>query len=148
MPVTATPVFAQTPYTVSVSLTAQTACTTRAPTATASLAAANIIQFVPTSTNGTRIDYIKVNAASTSITSATVANLVQIWNWDATNAFLMDEIPVSAVTPSTTAASFTTTYSFANGLYLPSANRLYISVTVATSAATTALTATAFGALL
>jgi len=148
MPVTATPVFAQTPYTVSVSLTAQTACTTRAPTATASLAAANIIQFVPTSTNGTRIDYIKVNAASTSISSATVANLVQIWNWDATNAFLMDEIPVSAVTPSTTAASFTTTYSFANGLYLPSANRLYISVTVATSAATTALTATAFGALL
>jgi len=148
MPVTATPVFPQTPYSVSVSLTVQTACTTRAPTATASLAAANIIQFVPTSTNGTRIDYIKVYAASTSITSATVANLVQIWNWDATNAYLTDEIPVSAVTPSTTAAGFNTTYSFANGLYLPPANRLYISVTVTTAAATTALTATAFGALL
>lgn len=148
MPVTATPVFAQTPYSVSVGLTAQTACTTRAPTATAGLAAANIIQFVPTSTNGTRIDYIKVAAASTSITAATVANLVQIWNWDGTTAYLTDEIPVSAVTPSTTAAGFTTIYSFANGLYLPAANRLYVSVTVTTAAATTALSATAFGALL
>ena len=148
MPVTANPVFPQTPYSVSLSLTAQTACTTRAPTATASLAGANIIQFVPTSTNGTRIDYIKVVAASSSITSATAANLVQIWNWDGTTAYLIDEIPVSAVTPSTTAAGFSTFYSYANGLYLPSANRLYASVTVTTVANTTALTATAFGALL
>jgi len=148
MPVTSTPVFAQTPYSVSVSLAAQTACTTRAPTATASLAAANIIQFVPTSTNGCRIDYILVKSASTSITAATAANLVQIWNWDATNAYLTDEIPVTAVTPSTTAAGFTTTYTFANGLFLPAANRLYISLTVTTTASTTALTATAFGALL
>lgn len=148
MAVTATPVFAQTPYSVSLSLTAQTACTTRAPTATASLAAANIIQFVPTSTNGCRIDYIKVVAASSAITSATAANLVQIWNWDATNAYLIDEIPVSAVTPSATAAGFTTIYAYANGLYLPAANRLYASVTVTTVANTTALTATAFGALL
>jgi len=148
MAVTATPVFAQTPYSVSANLTAQTACTTRGPTATASLAGANIIQFVPTSTNGTRVDYIKVVAASTSITAATAANLVQIWNWDGTNAYLTDEIPVSAVTPSTTAAGFTTTYAYANGLYIPSANRLYVSVTVTTTASTTALTATAFGALL
>lgn len=148
MPVTATPVFAQTPYSVSVSLAAQTACTTRAPTATASLAAANIIQFVPTSTNGARIDYIVVKGSSSSITAATAANLVQIWNWDGTNAYLTDEITVSAVTPSATAASFSTTYTFANGLYLPAANRLYVSVTVTTTASTTALAATAFGALL
>jgi len=148
MAVTASPVFAQTPYSVSVNLTAQTACTTRAPTATASLAGANIIQFVPTSTNGCRIDYILVKAASSSITSATAANLVQIWNWDATNAYLTDEIPVSAVTPSTTAAGFSTIYTYANGLYLPAANRLYVSVTVTTVANTTALSATAFGALL
>lgn len=148
MPVTATPVFAQTPYSVSVSLAAQTACTTRAPTATASLAGANIIQFVPTSTNGCRIDYILVKSASSSITSATAANLVQIWNWDGTTAYLTDEIPISAVTPSATAAGFSTTYIFANGLFLPAANRLYVSVTVTTVANTTALTATAFGALL
>jgi hypothetical protein len=148
MAVTSTPVFAQTPYSVSVNLTAQTACTTRGPTATASLAGANIIQFVPTSTNGARIDYILVKAASTSITAATAANLVQIWNWDGTTAWLTDEIPVSAVTPSTTAAGFSTIYSYANGLYLPSTNRLYVSLTVTTTASTTALTATAFGALL
>lgn len=148
MPVTATPVFAQTPYSVSLSLAAQTACTTRAPTATASLAAANIIQFVPTSTNGARIDYIIVKGSSSSITAPTAANLVQIWNWDGTTAFLTDEILVSAVTPSTTAPSFSTTYTFANGLYLPAANRLYASVTVTTTASTTALVATAFGALL
>ena len=148
MAVTSTPVFAQTPYSVSVSLAAQTACTTRAPTATASLAGANIIQFVPTSTNGCRIDYILVKSASSSITAATAANLVGIWNWDGTTAYLTDEIPVSAVTPSTTSAGFSTTYTFANGLYLPAANRLYVSLTVTTTASTTALTATAFGALL
>jgi hypothetical protein len=112
------------------------------------LAAANIIQFVPTSTNGCRVDYILVKSASTSITAATVANLVQIWNWDSTTAYLTDEIAVSAVTPSTTSAGFTATYNFANGLYLPAANRLYVSLTVTTTASTTALTATAFGALL
>ena len=52
MSVTPTPVFAQSPSITSVTLAAQTACTTRAPTATASLAGANIIQFVNTSTNG------------------------------------------------------------------------------------------------
>jgi hypothetical protein len=148
MAVSSTPVFAQTPYSVSASLTAKTACTTRAPTVTASLAAANITIFVPTSTNGCRIDYILVKSASTSITAATAANLVQIWNWDGTTAYLTDEIQVSAVTPSTTSPGFTTTYNYANGLFLPAANALYVCITVTTTAATTALTATAFGALL
>ena len=59
MPVTSTPIFAQAPYFVAKTLAAQTACTTRGPTATASLAAANIIEVVPTSTNGLRIDAIQ-----------------------------------------------------------------------------------------
>ena len=66
MPVTSTPIFAQAPYFVAKTLAAQTACTTRGPTATASLAAANIVEVVPTSTNGLRIDSIQVNACSTS----------------------------------------------------------------------------------
>ena len=65
MAVTATPIFAQTPYAKSLTLAAQTACTTRAPTATASLAGANITAFVPTSTNGLRIDSIQVNNCTT-----------------------------------------------------------------------------------
>ena len=148
MAVTATPIFAQTPYMVSVSLTAQTAATTRAPTVTASLAAANIIQFVPTSTNGTRIDWIKVKASGTGITTANAANLVHIWQWDGTTAWLNDEIVVSAVTPAATVTpSFETVYYYKDGLILPAAFKLYVSVTVTTTAAGTALVATAAGGL-
>ena len=132
MPVTATPIFAQTPYAKTLTLAAQTACTTRAPTATASLAGANITAFVPVSTNGLRIDSIQVNA-------------VGIWMWDGTTAFMILEIAVTAVTPSTTSASFTTTYTFSAPLVLPAAFALYASTTVTTTAAGTALQVTAFG---
>ena len=145
MPVTATPIFAQTPYAKTLTLAAQTACTTRAPTATASLAGANIIAFVPVSTNGLRIDSIQVNAVGTSISTANAANLVDIWMWDGTTAFMILEIAVTAVTPSTTAASFTTTYTFPAPLVLPAAFALYASTTVTTTAAGTALQVAAFG---
>ena len=110
MAVTATPIFAQTPFASSLSMTAQTACSTRAPTATASLAGANIIEFVTTSTNGLRIDSIQVNACGASMTTANAANIVGIWLWDGTTARLINEILVTAVTPSASAtAAFTTT---------------------------------------
>lgn len=145
MAVTATPIFAQTPYAKSVTLAAQTACSTRAPTATASTAAANIIAFVPASTNGLRIDSIQVNACGTGISTANAANVVGIWVDDATTAFLLVEIPVTAVTPSTTAAAFTVTYTFPLPLNLPAAFVLKASVGVTTTAAGTALQVTAFG---
>lgn len=148
MSVTPTPVFAQSPSITSVTLAAQTACTTRAPTATASLAGANIIQFVNTSTNGLRIDSIKVQACSSSITAATAANIVQIWIWDGTTAWLNDEILVTAVTPSTTAAAFSTIYTYAQPLILPPTYKLYVSLTVTTTASTTALLVTANGGAL
>lgn len=145
MAVTATPIFAQTPYSKTLSLVAQTACTTRAPTATASLAGANITAFVPASTNGLRIDSIQVNAVGTSITTANAANIVGIWMWDGTTAFLIQEIAVTAVTPSTTTAAFTTTLNFTQPLVLPAAFALYASTTVTTTSAGTALQVTAFG---
>ena len=146
MAVTATPIFAQTPYAVSLSMTAQTACSTRAPTATASLAGANIIAFVPTSTNGLRIDSIQVNACGTGITTANAANIVGIWLWDGTNARLINEILVTAVTPSASAtAAFTTTLVYTQPLNLPAAFTLYASVGVTTTAAGTALMVSAFG---
>ena len=145
MAVTSTPIFAQTPYAKTLTLVAQTACTTRAPTATASLAGANITAFVPISTNGLRIDSIQVNAAGTGITTANAANLVDIWLWDGTTAFMILEIAVTAVTPSTTAAAFTTTYTFPAPLVMPAAFALYASTTVTTTAAGTALQVTAFG---
>ena len=145
MAVTSTPIFAQTPYAKTLTLVANTACTTRAPTATASLAGANIIAFVPASTNGLRIDSIQVNAAGTGITTANAANLVGIWMWDGTTAFMILEVAVTAVTPSTTTAAFTTTYTFPAPLVLPAAFALYASTTVTTTAAGTALQVTAFG---
>jgi hypothetical protein len=145
MAVTSTPIFAQTPYAKTLTLVAQTACTTRAPTATASLAGANITAFVPISTNGLRIDSIQVNAAGTSISTINAANIVGIWLWDGTTAFLIQEILVTAVTPSTTAAAFTTTYTFPAPLVMPAAFALYASTTVTTTAAGTALQVTAFG---
>lgn len=145
MAVTATPIFAQTPYAKSLTLAAQTACTTRAPTATASLAGANITAFVPASTNGMRIDSIQVNACGTSISTVNAANIVGIWMWDGTTAFLIQEITVTAVTPSTTAAAFTVTFSFPTPLSLPAAFALYASVAVTTTAAGTALMVTALG---
>ena len=145
MAVTSTPIFAQTPYVKTVSMAAQNACTTRAPTATGSTAGAYIMAFVPTSTNGLRIDSIQVNACGNVITTANAPNVVGIWADDATNAYLITEILVTAVTPSATAAAFTTTYTFPIPLNLPAAFTLKASVTVATTAGGTALQVTAFG---
>jgi len=145
MAVTATPIFTQAPYLKTLSLAAVTACTTRAPTATASLAAANIIELTPTSTNGRRIDSITVSACSTSITAATVAQIVGIWAWDGTTAYLIKEIDVTAVTPSTTVDAFTTTWYPTIPLVLPAAFKLFASTTVTTTAATSALQVTAMG---
>lgn len=145
MAVTSTPIFAQTPFVKTVTLAAQTACTTRAPTATASTAAANIIAFVAASTNGLRIDSIQVNACGTSISTANATNVVGIWADDGTTAFLITEILVTAVTPSATAAAFTTTNTYALPLNLPAAFTLKVSVGTTTTAAGTALQVTAFG---
>jgi hypothetical protein len=145
MAVTSTPIFAQTPFVKTVTLAAQTACSTRAPTATASTSAANIIAFVSASTNGLRIDSIQVNACGTSISTANAANVVGIWVDDGTTAFLITEIAVTAVTPSATAVAFTTTNTYTLPLNLPAAFTLKVSVGTTTTAAGTALQVTAFG---
>ena len=145
MAVTSTPIFAQTPYVKSLSLVAQTACTTRAPTATGSLAGANITAFVPVSTNGLRIDSIGVTAASSGISVASVANIVGIWAWDGTTAFLINEILTTAVSPSATALSYSGMLTYAQPLILPAAFALYASVSVTTTAGGAALVVTAYG---
>jgi hypothetical protein len=144
---TATPIFPQTPYAVVASLAAVTACTTRAPTVTASLAAANIVALTATSASGRRIDKITVNAISSAIGATTAAQVVGIWMWDGTTAYLIDEIAVSAQIPSATAPAFTVTklYDGNNPLVLPAAFKLYVSTTVTTTASTTALQVVCFG---
>lgn len=138
------PVFPLTPYCKSASLAAVTACATRAPIATADLATNNLVELVGTSTNGRKIDRIQVQACSSSITAATAAQLVQLWEWDGTTAWLIDEIVVTSLTPSVSAVSYATSKSYTN-LVLPSTHKLYVSTTVTTTASTTALQVTAFG---
>ena len=140
-------VLAQVPNIVSVDLTAATACTTRAPTVTASLAAANILPFVPVSANGQRIDAVSLKGASSSISAATAVQTVTIWEWDGTKAWPIKEIVTTLVTPSTTVASYESGL-IPLGIVLPATHALYISTSITTTAATTALVATAYGALL
>jgi len=137
----------QAPMVASASLAAVTACATRAPTAVAGLAAANIFQLVGTSTNGQRIERIYVKGCSNSITAATVAQTVTIWENDGVTAWPIDELLVTAVTPSTTVASFQT-YNTYTDFVLPATHSLWCSTSVTTTAATTALSVTATGGLL
>ena len=138
------PIFPATPYAVAASLASATACVTRAPTATASLSAANIIPFVPVSTNGLRIDKIQVQACSNSLSATTAAQTVLIWMWDGTTSWVIDEIVVTALAPSSTASAFTSSKTYTN-LVLPSTFALYVSTTVSTTSSTTALSVIAFG---
>lgn len=136
---------AQTPYMKVGDLTAATACTTRAPTATASLAGANIIEMVGTSTNGRRIDWVQVKAASSSYTAASAAEEVVLWLWDGTTAWPFKEILTAAVTPSTTVASYDSGQ-IPLGIVLPSTWKIYASVSITTAANTTAMVAVFSGA--
>lgn len=138
------PIYPAGPVIGRCSLAAATACTTRAPTAAGSLAGANILALLGTSTNGQRVDKIEVQACSSSITATTAAQVVGIWLSDGTTAYLIEEILVSALAPSTTAVAFTTSKSYSN-LVLPATWSLYASTTVTTTASTTALSVIAFG---
>lgn len=136
--------FAATPYVASVSLAAVSACTTRAPTAVAGLAAANIFQLTLTSSAGLRIDQVRLKAAANALTGATVAATVTLWENDGVTAWPIDEFIVAPITPSTTVGSFSLLSLYYN-LSIPAAHSLWVSTSVATTAATNALSVTAVG---
>jgi len=140
------PIFPISPIIGIASLAAATACTTRGPIAYASLGSSPCyaVQLMATSTNGVRIDKIQVQAISTSMVAATVAQTVLIWATDGVTAYVVDEISVSAVTPSTVVPAFVTSKSYTN-LNLPATWSLWASTTVTTTASTTALAVEAFG---
>jgi hypothetical protein len=119
------PIFPLTPIVGIATLTAATAITSRANiTGTTGL-----VQLTATSTNGTKIDSITVEAKGT-----TVANIIGIWMYNGTTSYLYAEIPVTAVTPSTTVSAFTTTVTY-NNLVIPPTYQLYISEQVGTTSA-------------
>lgn len=65
-------------------------------------------------TNGSRIDYIEVQATGT-----TTAGVVRLFIHDNTNFRLLTEIMISAITPSTTVAAAHYTYTPAFPIILP-----------------------------
>lgn len=137
----------QTPFAQFTDFSVKTACTTRAPLPTASLAGANIFIIANTSTNGCLINQITLKGSSTSFTAATVAQTVTIWQWDGTTAWPVDELVISAVTPSTTTPSFKLDTYYINWI-LPATNALYASTSITTTAATTAFDIRVSGGLL
>lgn len=123
MPMNATPVFVQSPLVGSATLTSPTPITSRANiTGTTGLVA-----LTPTSTNGKRIDWIRVVGKGT-----TTAGYVTVWLYDGTTSKVIDEIAVSAATVSATVTPAKTDQSYTgNGFNLQPSYQLYVSSTVA-----------------
>lgn len=140
------PIFPITPWASTADLSNVTACTTRNTVLNANLASSpcNAVRLANVSANGKRIDKIQIQAASSSITAPTVAQTVLLWMSDGTTAYVIDEFSVVAVTPSTTVPSFNT-YKLYTNLVVPATYTLWVSTTITTTTATTALVVTAFG---
>lgn len=65
------------------------------------------VTILTSGTLGTRVDNIRINAVGT-----TTAGMVRLWLNDTTTAFLLDEVPVTAITPSGTVEAWTTTLTY------------------------------------
>lgn len=80
----------------------------------ARVSAANTARDAPSSpvlvltagSNGTRLNRIQVQAVAT-----TTAGMVRLWLYNGTTYFLFEEVPVSAITPSSTVEAFSATLS-------------------------------------
>ena len=116
------PIFPETPVIGIATLTSATAITSRANiTGTTGL-----VPLTPVSTDGKRIDSIRVKGKGT-----TVASILSIWLYNGTTSFLYDEIVIYAVTASNTAISDLGSRTYSD-LALPPTYQLYVSQTVQT----------------
>lgn len=115
-------IFPKAPYTGIARLTGATPIATR----TDIVGTTGLVKLTDTSTDGTRIDRIRIKSKATS-----VASIVSIWYYDGTTSSLWDEIDIAATTASTTADSNLVTRSYTD-LNLPPTHQLYISQTIAT----------------
>lgn len=71
---------------------------------------------------GTRIDVLDVKA-----TAATTAGMIRVYLYNGSTHYLLTEIPVTAVTPSATVATFETAVTWPEGLVIPSGWSLKVS---------------------
>jgi hypothetical protein len=112
----------QAPVIAIASLVAPAAITSRANIASAT----GLTALTPTSANGKRVDWLRIKSKGTSL-----AALLFVWKYDGTNAFLFDELPISAITPGNTVAAFASDVSYAAlGMNMQSTFKWYVSVTV------------------
>ena len=111
-------------------------------TADTSLTAPTTVGTIVTAgASGTRIDYIDIQGVAT-----TVAGLINLFVYDGTTYFLWTQVPVIAITSSTTAPAFAALLSSNNNsnimpLTLPTG----YSLRAATSVAQTGIRVTAYG---
>ena len=116
------------------------ASTPRAATGVLSAANTNrdgtgtIVTILTAGSSGSRVDVVTVAATST-----TTAGMVRLYTHDGTNARLLREVQVSAITPSGTQPSFNTSLTFDGGILLPSGWSLRASTHNAESFHVTAL---------
>ena len=111
-------------------------------TADTSLTAPSTVGTVFTAgASGSRIDYIEIQGVAN-----TVAGIVNLFIFDGTNYFLYIQIPVIAITSSTTALAFTSTVSSnSNANLLPINLPTGYSLRATTSVAQTGIRVTAQG---
>lgn len=109
------PAYAATPHVASVIL-ANTETNLAAPTAANSLFVAG--------TNGSKIEEVVVESYFTTLVPTTVAGLVYLWLYNGSTYFTFDQLAVTAITASATAAGFRLSKAY-NNLVLMSGWTLY-----------------------
>ena len=111
-------------------------------TADTSLTAPTTVGTIVTAgASGTRIDYIEVQGVAT-----TVAGLINLFVYDGTTYVLWNQVPVQAVTSSTTAPAFVVSLSSnSNANIMPLTLPTGYSLRATTSVAQTGVRVTAYG---
>ena len=157
MPVTATPIFAQTANVGALNALVRTAMTnTKAFDGTEAVGTALALVFTA-GANGSRIDQLVCRFASTNGSTASgtsAATVVRFWinnnsvNTTATNNIFLGEVAMPATTVTALGTSALTTY-FATlplgGLNIPASYRIYGGLTVAAGGTNISIAMTAFG---
>ena len=122
MPASTSPIFPLTAATYAV-VTTNTANTARVDPPTAS----SVVDGTAAGTNGSRVDKVKFTC-----TVANAIGLIQIWHKIGSAYFLIDEILTVAVTPSTTVAAATYTWTPPAGFkFLKSGEKLAFTISKA-----------------
>jgi len=157
MPVTATPIFAQTPNVGALNARVSTAMTnTTAFDGTSAVGTALALVFTA-GVNGARVDQLTCRFASTNAATASgtsSATLVRIWinngsaNTTAANNIFLGEVALPATTVTSLNNAALTVYPAilpVGGLNLPAGFRIYAGLTVAAGGTNIAIALNAFG---